>query len=385
MYCSSLGLSQPSGLCHSGFYCTQGAIHPAPIRHKMESAGPPPRGNDICPPGHFCPTGTSHPLPCPPGTYSPSLGLGAEEQCQPCPAGRYCSQAGLSDLSQTSPCNAGYVCHEGNSAPCPSDGIRGYKCPSGFHCPTGTRQEIPCEPGTFSPMPGASTCLPCPAGMTCRLAATVEPVSCPKGYYCPAHTAMPLPCPEGTMNTLEGALSPTACKLCPVGRYCSGDGNWEPDGGSSPGSCVPCYPGFFCASIGLSSPTGPCAGGFYCPANFSSFSPTAFLCPKGHFCSSGSAQPTPCPTGEYQPNRGSESCIPCQPGFYCQEATAGDPQPCPPHSYCPEGALVPSPCPDGTFTLPDMIGLREERECLACSPGHYCRGGRLEGKCAAGR
>ncbi|XP_050777920.1 scavenger receptor class F member 1-like [Gopherus flavomarginatus] len=31
-----------------------------------------------------------------------------------------------------------------------------------------------------------------------------------------------------------------------------------------------------------------------------------------------------------------------------------------------------------------MTGLREERECLACSPGHYCRGGRLEGKCAAG-
>ncbi|XP_025037213.2 uncharacterized protein LOC102455781 [Pelodiscus sinensis] len=264
-------------------------------------------------------------------------------------------------------------------------------------------------------MPGASTCLPCPAGMTCRLAATVEPVSCPKGYYCPAHTAMPLPCPEGTMNTLEGALSPTACKLCPVGRYCSGDGNWEPDGlcsagyycsggaadavpqrtprlplngpcppghycpegtqfpvacpvgtlsnatgGSSPGSCVPCYPGFFCASIGLSSPTGPCAGGFYCPANFSSFSPTAFLCPKGHFCSSGSAQPTPCPTGEYQPNRGSESCIPCQPGFYCQEATAGDPQPCPPHSYCPEASY-------------------ENPHCSL-----YPRGGRLEGKCAAG-
>ncbi|CAM4616195.1 unnamed protein product [Lepidochelys kempii] len=439
MYCSSTALSQPSGLCHSGYYCTWGAIHPAPTRHKVESAGLPLPGNDICPPGHFCPSGTSHPMPCPPGSYSPSLGLGAEKQCQPCPAGQYCGQAGLSDLSQTAPCHAGYVCHEGNSAPCPSDGIRGYKCPSGFFCPTGTRLEIPCEPGTFSPMPGASTCLPCPAGMACRHAATVEPVSCPRGYYCPAQAAMPLPCPEGTMNNLNGALSPAACKLCPVGRYCRGDANWEPDGlcsagyycsggaadaiphrtprlplngpcppghycpegtqfpvacpvgtlnnatgGSSQDSCVPCYPGFFCASIGLSSPTGPCAAGFYCPANFSSFSPTAFLCPKGHFCSSGSVHPAPCPTGEYQPNRGSESCIPCQPGFYCQEAVAGDPQPCPPHTYCPEGTLVPAPCPDGTFTPPDMTGLREERECLSCSPGHYCRGGRLEGKCAAG-
>jgi len=51
-------------------------------------------------------------------------------------------------------------------------------------------------------------------------------------------------------------------------------------GGTSPESCVPCYPGSFCASVGLSSPTGPCTEGFYCPANFSSISPTAFLCPK---------------------------------------------------------------------------------------------------------
>lgn len=43
---------------------------------------------------------------------------------------------------------------------------------------------------------------------------------------------------------------------------------------------MPCYPGSFCASVGLSSPTGPCTEGFYCPANFSSVSPTAFLCPK---------------------------------------------------------------------------------------------------------
>lgn len=50
------------------------------------------------------------------------------------------------------------------------------------------------------------------------------------GYYCPVRSAVPLPCPEGTLNTLEGALAPTACKLCPVGRYCRGDANWEPDG-----------------------------------------------------------------------------------------------------------------------------------------------------------
>ncbi|KAM8989363.1 uncharacterized protein PRD47_016786 [Ara ararauna] len=439
MYCSAPGLSQPSGFCYSGYHCAKGAISPAPFKHRVESSSLGLPGNDICPAGHFCPSGTEYPVPCPPGSLSSMVGLEAEGQCQPCPAGRYCSGAGLSDPAQTSPCNAGYVCLEGNSAPCPSDGIRGYRCPSGFYCPAGTVLELPCEPGTFSPVPGSSACLPCPAGMACSSAATVEPLSCPRGYYCPVQTAVPLPCPEGTLNTVEGALAPSACRLCPVGRYCRGDANWEPDGlcsagyyceggatdaiprgtpafplsgpcprghycpegthfpvacpagtlnnatgGASPESCVPCYPGSFCAGVGLSSPTGPCAEGFYCPVNSSSVSPTAFPCPKGHFCSSGAAHPMPCPAGEYQPARGSAACIPCQRGFYCQEPVAGDPKRCPPHSYCPTGTRVPLICPEGTFTPANMTGLWNEKECLPCLPGHYCRHGRLEGKCAAG-
>ncbi|OPJ68136.1 hypothetical protein AV530_013665 [Patagioenas fasciata monilis] len=423
----------------AGYHCAEGAISPAPFQHRVESSNLDLPGNDICPAGHFCPSGTGYPVPCPPGTLSTLVGLQAEEQCQPCPAGRYCSGAGLADLAQTSPCNAGYVCLEGNSAPCPADGIHGYRCPSGFYCPAGAGLELPCEPGTFSPVPGASVCLPCPAGMACSSTATVQPFSCPRGYYCPVRTAVPLPCPEGTLNALEGALAPTACKLCPVGRYCRGDANWEPDGlcsagyyceggatdavpqgtpafplsgpcprghycpegthfpvacpvgtlnngtgGTSPESCVPCYPGSFCASIGLSYPTGPCAEGFYCPANFSSVSPTAFLCPKGHFCRSGAAHPTPCPAGEYQPARGSASCVLCQRGFYCQELVTGDPKRCPPHSYCPTGTRVPLTCPEGTFTPVNMSGLWNEKECLPCLPGHYCRHGRLQGRCAAG-
>lgn len=58
----------------------------------------------------------------------------------------------------------------------------------------------------------------------------LTPLSQYTGYYCPVQTAVPLPCPEGTLNTVEGALARSACKLCPVGRYCRGDANWEPDG-----------------------------------------------------------------------------------------------------------------------------------------------------------
>ncbi|KAG8141531.1 hypothetical protein E2320_007142, partial [Naja naja] len=379
-FCSGAGKTAPEGRCSPGFYCPPGQVSSTPSSHRCprgfyclegsvepvacekgtyqseegkESCNPCPARffceptndrNDICPRGHFCPPGTGFPMPCPPGSFSTMIGLKAEGECLPCPAGHICS----------------------NSVPCPNDGIHGYRCPKGFYCPQGASSEVPCEPGMFSPTDGASVCLPCPAGTACRHAATVEPAICPHGYYCPAETAMPIPCPAGLLNALEGASSFNACKPCPVGRYCRGDANWKPD------------------AMGLSSPTGPCTAGFYCPANFSSFSPTAFLCPEGHFCLPGAAHPTPCPTGEYQPIRGSAHCLPCQSGFYCPEASPGEPKQCPPYFYCPEGTLVPLPCPDGTFTFPDASGLRKERDCLPCSPGHYCRRGQMEGPCAAG-
>ncbi|KAM3922961.1 uncharacterized protein RB166_012036 [Leptodactylus fuscus] len=438
MYCSSEGLSKPTGYCYAGYYCSQGAINPTPITPRVPFDLHFPQ-NDICPAGHFCPNGTRSPVPCPPGSFSMAAGLSTLEECQPCPAGLYCAQAGLSDPSLALPCSPGYVCKEGSSVSCPSDDIHGYRCPAGFYCPSGTSIEIPCEPGTFSPMSGSNMCLPCPAGSSCMHVSTVEPLSCPRGHYCPAMTAAPIPCPSGTFNPIEGALTLASCKRCPAGRYCRGEANSEPDGlcsagyycegeavdnipqktarfplngpcplghycpegtltpipcpvgtlknttgGSSEDSCVPCYAGYFCASVGLSSPTGLCSAGFFCPGNFTSTSPTAFLCPKGHFCTAGSPHPIPCPTGQYQPNTGSHSCTPCQPGFFCQEAVAGHPQPCPPHSYCPAGALFPLTCPNGTYTPLDINGLREKGECLPCPPGHYCRGGKLQGPCAAG-
>ncbi|KAM8927608.1 uncharacterized protein RCH25_007839 [Pelodytes ibericus] len=459
MYCSSEGLLKPTGYCHAGYYCSLGAVNPTPINPRAPSNLHSLAQNDICPAGHYCPHGTLSPVPCPVGTYSMASGLSSYEECQPCPAGHYCAQTGLSDLSHALPCSAGtckymclayqmsfvctlicrYVCKDGSSVSCPSDEIHGYQCPAGFYCPRGSTLELPCPPGTFSPLPGAAVCLPCPAGTSCMDVSTVDPISCPRGNYCPAMTAAPMPCPEGTFNPLQGALSSAACKTCPAGRYCRGEANWEPDGLCSAGyycegeaadsvpqktarfllngpcplghycpegtqspkpcpagtlknatggvsleSCEPCFAGHFCASAGLSSPSGVCVAGFYCPANFTSISPTSFLCPKGHFCPAGASYPAPCPTGQYQPNHGAHYCIPCQPGFYCQEAIAGDPHKCPPHSYCSAGALFPSPCPNGTFTPEDMSGLREKGECLLCPSGKYCRGGKLQGSCAAG-
>ncbi|XP_029373686.1 uncharacterized protein LOC115053250 isoform X2 [Echeneis naucrates] len=167
-----------------------------------------------------------------------------------------------------------------------------------------------------------------------------------------------MPCSLGSVRSTSGGVSMESCSACPAGHYCSTEG--------------------------LATPSGPCAAGFYCPFDFSATTPYAFLCPKGHYCPEGSALALPCPTGMYQPNMGSDSCIPCRSGFFCEEAIEGGPLICPPHSFCPAGTMVPQPCPDGTYTHSNQGGLQEERECLPCPSGRFCRAGRIQGMCAAG-
>ncbi|VFV21172.1 Hypothetical predicted protein [Lynx pardinus] len=358
MFCSSEGLSQPSGLCHSAHYCTGGAVSPTPLKHKnIDCPNPtlmPQRrdkveapglsGNDICPPGFFCPRGTGSPMPCLPGSYSSAPGLASEDQCQPCPPGHYCSNPGLSHVPEAELCDAGYICLGGSAVPSPSDGTHGYRCPPGFHCPSGAHSEQPCEPGTFSPLPGADTCLPCPGGTYCQNVATVEPTTCPKGF--------------------QGAQK------------------------------------YFCIQ-------GPCSAGYYCEGGASSPTPqrnSAFPlngpCPRGHYCPQGTLYPVPCPMGttrrspgehltwsawpvlchqgEYQPSLGSDSCLLCPPGFHCPHPGTRMPRLCPAHAYCPAATLPspgtwsPLPCPPGTFTPQDASGLREEGDCSVCPPGFYC-------------
>ncbi|XP_064159371.1 SCO-spondin [Anguilla rostrata] len=434
MFCALHGLVQPTGPCQAGFHCPPGASSPNSTGYMVRSAA-----NGLCPPGHYCPAGEGYPLPCPPGSYSSSVGLRRAEQCQACPAGHYCDRPALTHVSQAALCDAGYVCLGGSLSPRPSDGLQGYLCPRGFRCPIGTPMRVPCEPGSYGPTPGATLCTPCPAGTVCPSPATQEPSTCPAGHYCEGGTALAQACPAGTLSELTGAQSPSTCVPCPAGQYCSTPGSSQPQGqcragyfcqggatdpapqgspsfprngpcplghycpagtpsplpcptgsvlnhtgGHSIESCLPCPPGQYCASEGQGYPSGPCSDGFYCPPNFSSASPLGFLCPKGHYCPLGSGHALPCPTGEYQPNPGASGCIPCRPGFYCEETIAGDPWPCPAHSYCPAATMVPLPCPNGTFTPPDLRGLQEEGECLPCPPGRFCRAGKVLGCCAAG-
>lgn len=74
-----------------------------------------------------------------------------------------------------------YVCLSGSSSPTPSDVSHGYLCPAGHSCPVGSASEVPCEPGTYSPAPGAAHCMICPKGTMCSSSATQEPSICPVG------------------------------------------------------------------------------------------------------------------------------------------------------------------------------------------------------------
>ncbi|XP_063762752.1 SCO-spondin isoform X2 [Eleginops maclovinus] len=434
MFCSQPGLSQPTGFCEAGYFCPAGSTGPNATEYQGNSTR-----THICPSGHYCPTGTGFPLPCPTGSLSIFRGLKAVDGCPPCPPGLFCDRPAIAELSNALPCSAGYVCLGGSSSPMPSDSSHGYLCTAGHSCPVGSASEVPCEPGTYSPAAGAAHCIICPKGTMCSSSATHEPSICPAGHFCPAGTALPQPCPLGTFSHQTGVFSLSVCTPCPSGLYCGSYGASTPQGsclqgyfcqggaleptpqssdkfpmngpcpvghycpsgclspvpcplgsirntigGVSMESCSACPAGHYCSTEGLANPSGPCATGFYCPFDFSSTTPYASLCPKGHYCPEGSALALPCPTGEYQPNPGSDSCIPCRPGFYCEEAIVGEPWPCPPHSFCPAGTMVPQPCPNGTYTHSNQGGLQEERECLPCPSGRFCRAGRIQGACAAG-
>ena len=85
-YCDSLGLTQPTGQCTAGYYCTSGANTSTPTDGTT--------GN-ICPQGHYCPMGSISQTQCADGTYMNTTGAAA---CLNCLAGFYCL-AGATDVT----------------------------------------------------------------------------------------------------------------------------------------------------------------------------------------------------------------------------------------------------------------------------------------------
>ena len=84
-HCNVAGLSEPSGLCNAGFYCTSGSDSASPST--VTATGGP------CPVGKYCEVGTSVPVDCPAGTYND---IQQQSSCQNCSAGFYCTSGSSS-------------------------------------------------------------------------------------------------------------------------------------------------------------------------------------------------------------------------------------------------------------------------------------------------
>ncbi|XP_030007195.1 multiple epidermal growth factor-like domains protein 11 [Sphaeramia orbicularis] len=377
-FCNSSALTEPSGPCSPGHFCSRGSTEPSPVSQPY---------GDVCPIGHFCPQGSESPTPCPSGGFLPEPGASSSSHCRPCHPGKYCHSPGASQ--PTGLCFAGFFCTGGADNPTPRANTSSFIClreildfytaktddtiwmhnascfdnssNSGFYCPLGSAYPHPCEAGSYCNRTGLDAPAgPCSPGYHCPRG-SIDPhaTPCPRGHYCPLGTPVPLPCPIGNMKSSYGGFTEGACQPCPPGHYCS--------------------------QSGMAEPSGQCAEGYYCPEGQSFQSPQQHVCSAGHYCKKGSAMESACLPGSYQQRQGQGSCETCPPGFYCQDQGMIVPLPCERGFYCPGGSVNQHACPAGTYG--NMSGLIEKRQCSLCDPGMYCKGeGRTSpiGPCAAG-
>ena len=343
-FCDAEGLSEPTGPCLVGHFCSLHATYANPSNELF---------GDICSSGHYCPTQTALPIPCPHGTYLNQTRAESEEDCLPCEPGLFCNDSGLQ--FPVGPCSEGFFCTAGANSSTPLDGLTGDVCPMGSFCPGGSPLPIPCPDGSYANHTQASSCYICPERHFCIRRVAADP--CPEGYYCPEGTGVDLqPCPIGTYNPVNLLAAEDECIQCDGGQYCA-------------------YPG-------RDRPLGNCSAGFYCNTGVNVAEPLlgnhtgeGGVCPISHFCPEGSSTPLPCPEGTYNNNTGASECVPCPPGYFCEtNSSTFEHTPCPTGHYCLEGTRISTefPCPPGTFN--NLTGGQDLTSCVACSPGMYCEG-----------
>lgn len=376
-YCADRGLSSPSGLCAAGYYCAGGATTASPSDGTTGAR---------CPAGTHCLPGSTSPTTCSPGTFQNVSGQSACANCTP-----------------------RYYC-DGSSPTTPEI------CPPGYYCPAGTAAQnaFPCPAGTFNNRTGLETageCFPCTAGLACTATGLTQPNAvcspgfvcsagsldtqgrtsvsgptspCPLGHYCPAGTAHGAQhaCPIGTLRNSTGAQAEDDCLPCPAAEYCDVEGMV-----ASAGLCAASH---WCArGNSVSTPSSGSVLTFVGGATNATVRIGGDVCPVGHYCPAGTAQPVPCVAGTYASTPGAgANCTACPAGYWCPAGSVTyNNTPCAAGYYCPTGAAVDTdvPCPAGTFS--NRTGLAASGECAPCLPGQYCGSPGLtapSGDCAAG-
>ena len=107
---------------------------------------------------------------------------------------------------------------------------------------------------------------------------------------------------------------------------------------------------------------------------------TGDVCPLGHYCPSGCAEPVSCPVGTFANETGLSACHRCLAGRFCGDVQMTAPgQLCQKGYYCLAGAAVANPsaedgvggpCTNGTFS--DTAGATSADFCVPCTAGYTC-------------
>ncbi|XP_045184318.2 sushi, von Willebrand factor type A, EGF and pentraxin domain-containing protein 1-like [Mercenaria mercenaria] len=403
MQCLTKGLSAPTGVCPSGYYCRFDKASKTTLTYP-------------CPAGYMCPNGIK--IPCGKGHYQDET---QQTTCKRCPVGKYCS--GVAQTSVSGSCTAGCCLEDGQIQPsrCPRENptncTRGYYtvddictlCPEGRYCAVSGHSGSTgycedgwyCEEGETSPAPNGKYC---PAGHKC-----IRGIKTPCGYESLRYMYQPkvgqascVPCPEHFNCTepgkdrLEKLCDPGYdCKAglmtsCANGSYCYGgksivcrDGFKTTEEGQS--SCVRCDPGYYCVN-GTQLP---------CPANRICYNGLAHYCELGFTCSivNGELVKTPCAPGTERYEIESDTCVPCRQHRYCRSGASYECFRYHKGFACSGGAATPFStvaqpgkhyelfyetyeknrgyliidCAPGTYQ-PD----KHRRNCLPCPAQHYC-------------
>ena len=371
-YGSSTGQRLPtcSGICSAGYYCGAGSTSATQYTAAT------------CPVGSYCAAGTT--------------------AVQPCPAGRYGSTVGLTSAICTGACTAGYFCAAGSTFA--DQIIGHTYCNAGLYCsaPQNGVAASPCLPGFFgdSEFVTVSTCAgACDDGFFCA-SGSVSPqqytsTTCPLGYYCAPGTRVPMPCQPGYWASSGGQTAPTCSGPCHSGNFCAAGSlsQTQYTAGTCPAgmycfggtvAATPCPPGYYGATTGLSSPTctGKCSAGSWCTSGSTSATQysSSSTCPMGYFCATGTTAATPCPAGFYGALTGltSSSCSgACTMAYFCTQgsvvATQFTSTSCPAGYYCAPGSQSALPCAPGFY---GAVGGLSSPVCSgACQQGQFCPSG----------
>ena len=418
-YCSG-NLQKVATDCEQGYFCTSGAIKQDPA-NAGEGGGP-------CPIGAYCPQGSANPILCPRGTYNANTNKYLSTDCLKCPDGQFCTGPGASGASGD--CEAGYYCKDdsslliGFSVKNPPS----HRCPIGYKCPglSTSADKIDCLTVSKHQLYiGQSLCVDCPAGFECTTRDTetfCKNSVLKTSIYCPANQMASTSCGAGKINLVDGSSVVGDCKDCPSGYYCLNDGAADKlvlcpagkfcSGGTTTiagdGTCqageycpigssraLPCPAGKYCDTAGMSTVVGQdCTAGYWCKASSIVANPTSdpqgLICPKGHYCPSGTIEPIACPHGNYLDEEGKtqlSDCKNCSAGYECPSpameittsnqcpvnyycpvnTTQGEHLPCTAGHKCPQGEDDEVLCPDGFYQPLPLQGA-----CIQCPERTYC-------------